>query len=1168
MTDDDRPGDSAEAIIEELLATPVGRRWLMKAGLGSAAALGAGMSLPASAPAAARQQDRPGPKERDFHFALGHARGVKRMRLIANTQEYTLKRHTKASRARLREEEGGVWQHANLSKLTHHVEGVPLPADRAVVLSVRGMMGDTEVLVAQHMHVPVATTRKLARAAQRSKRGLKTVRGSGKRLASLGLKASQVTTPRHVVQLDSLVDTTTTAQTWVMMHPNVATVDPTAAKTTQNLLSVPPAQGSVDALQRKITTMGKAGTPWATHPKITGADGVTPMQFQIEGELQEVTTFKLADDDKLHGNLKDALTAGVRAVRNSPDLGAVIDKPLDATPAAAAKTWVQPSGMVPQSQPYAPPTQLGDAGLQVKIKNPGDLFGTRTVVKGQFSDNKVDLTLYNNWVRWVQVYVQYLGANDTNLSYSSGRTWPGSFPDTPNCEGLVLLPQIFTVLGIPIWDTNTMDVPLTFPDGAHTARLLFCGLGSSINQGDWTQYFAAGTYPTDAIAPKDEVLLPSLVTGIFTIGLTAFALAADFAVATSFAAIRSAIGSGSAAATELAEIARTIGTTLTNVETVALAVGSGAATTADIETNGNSADVWSILLEFGTMLPKLLFRPNMDVFWIKVASDVIGGFTGYRIANAIPFIGEVLAAIAVIGDVATLAEECAETIVAPWVIENEVNLVYAAKVTASRDSTNSSTWPTTARNWSLQANIDGAAVLAPITGTVNDDPDRGTRTEPLELDVQAPFGGSTIQWSFTLTDAAGNQVGTGVSAKFPNNDQNNTASVVPITFEQIPVPIDDKTTFERTDTTCFTDTANGYTWSSRVTSSGTVADKGIQSVAGASISTLAGVAGVVWEQGDKFYVRGVPTGQDAATIKLGQATANGFGRRPFLLLDPFVTKTSAGNHVLLEPDDSLPVYYVRKVTLDPVSGAPTWDPKVSYGTFTLPISAAALHSSGRVVAVNTDTGRLATILPANPDRPALAAYSAGTGDTVGLLQSPVAVAVTNPGTVLVLEAAATQIAAFDLNGNPVRYFPAAGTTRRGLVRGQRQASDQGSFTLKLPAASYLDLAVDGAGQMYVLYHTGDGTAPADYRVDIYTAAGVLLNSASSGVNVPHLAVDNWRSLFAPNFDPLSDLQTGKTVIDTALGVAEPSVSRFDPVNAAKATRRRQRRRRRRGRAAR
>ena len=1159
MTDDDRTGDAGEALIEELLATPVGRRWLMKAGLGSAAALGAGMNLPASAPAAARQQEeRPKPKERDLHFALGHVRGVKRLRLIANTQEYQLKRHTKASRARLREEEGGIWSHADLSKLSHHVKGVPLPADRAVVLSVHGTMGDVDVLVAHHMHVPVATTRAIARAAQRSKRSLKSVRGSGKRLAALGLKASNITTPRHVVQLDSLVDTATTAQTFVMMHPNVATVDPTAAKTTQNLLA---GQSSVGDLQSRITKMGKAGNPWATYPKITGADGKTPMQFQIDGQLQEVKTFRLSDDKTLQGLVKSALTTGVKIVRNSADLGAVIDQPLDATPAAATKTWVQSSGMVPQSQPYAPPTQLGAAGLQVQIKNPGDLFGTRTVLNGAYSNQQVPLKLYNNWVRWVQVYVQYLGANDTNMSYNGSRTWPGSFPDTRNGLGVGTLPQIFTVLGIPIWDTNTLDATLTFPDGAHTARLLFCGLGSSINQGDWTQYFQPGTYQTDAIAPTEEVLFPSLVTGIFTIGLTAFALAADYAVAASWLAVRESLQSGSKAVTELSEIIRDIASTLTNVETVAMAVGAGSATTADIEANGGSAtNIWSILLEFGTILPKLLFRPNMDVFWLKIAADVIGGFTGYRIANAIPFIGEVLAVISVLGDVATLAEECAETIVAPWVIENEVNLVYAAKVTVSRDSTNSSTWPTTARNWSLQANIDGAAVLAPITGTVNDDPDRGTRTAPLELDVQAPFGGTTIQWSFTLTDAGGNQVGTGVSAKFTNNDPNNTASVVAITFEQIPVPIDAKTTFERTDTTCFSETANGYTWSSRVTSSGTVADKGIQGVAGASISTLAGVAGVVWEQGDKFYVRGVPTGQDGATIQLGPATANGFSRRPFLLLDPFVEKTSAGNHVLLEPDETLPEYHVRKVTLDPVTSAPTWDPTVSYGTFLLPISAAALHSSGRVVAVNTDTGRLATILPANPDRPALAGYSAGTGDQAGLLQSPVAIAVTNAGTVLILEAAATQIAAFDLNGNPVRYFPAAGTTRRALVRGQRQASGQGSFTMPLPAASYLDLAVDGAGQMYVLYHTGDGTAPADYRVDIYTPAGALLNSASAGVNVPHLAVDHWRSLFAPNFDALSDLTTGKLHIDPALKVAEPSVSRFDPINAASATRRRRRRR--------
>jgi hypothetical protein len=112
---------------------------------------------------------------------------------------------------------------------------------------------------------------------------------------------------------------------------------------------------------------------------------------------------------------------------------------------------------------------------------------------------------------------------------------------------------------------------------------------------------------------------------------------------------------------------------------------------------------------------------------------------------------------------------------------------------------------------------------------------------------------------------------------------------------------------------------------------------------GTTISTLAGVAGMVWEQGNKFYVRGVPIAQNGSTIALGKATHEGYARRPFLLFDPFVDRSSQGNHVLLEPDPQTTAYHVRKVSLDPTTGAPSWDPSVSYGDFLLPISAAALH---------------------------------------------------------------------------------------------------------------------------------------------------------------------------------------------------------------------------------
>ncbi len=88
--------------------------------------------------------------------------------------------------------------------------------------------------------------------------------------------------------------------------------------------------------------------------------------------------------------------------------------------------------------------------------------------------------------------------------------------------------------------------------------------------------------------------------------------------------------------------------------------------------------------------------------------------------------------------------------------------------------------------------------------------------------------------------------------------------------------------------------------------------------------------------------------------------------------------------------------------------------------------------------------------------------------------------------------------------------------------------------------------MDGAGQTYVPYYTGDGSAVSDYHVDVYTPTGATLDTHSPGVNIPHLAVDYWRSIFAANYDPLTKQGTTDPHIDPALGVAEPSVSRFDP----------------------
>ena len=118
-------------------------------------------------------------------------------------EEIPLRRHTKASRAAL-EREGGLWKAADLTKLSHYVEAVRLPADRAQVLSVHGRHRGRDVVVGHIMHVPQATTRTLARTAARGSGSYRAVAGSPKRLAALGLKRSDVRAARHVMQLDSV----------------------------------------------------------------------------------------------------------------------------------------------------------------------------------------------------------------------------------------------------------------------------------------------------------------------------------------------------------------------------------------------------------------------------------------------------------------------------------------------------------------------------------------------------------------------------------------------------------------------------------------------------------------------------------------------------------------------------------------------------------------------------------------------------------------------------------------------------------------------------------------------------------------------------------------------------------------------------------------------------
>jgi hypothetical protein len=1116
------PGiDETQRTIAELMRTPVGRRWLLKMGVTGAAAL----AIPSWA--AAQGAGEPLPRSRRgtmFHFALGAAAQVADLQLVVNGHRVPLTPHTRSSHSALRAQ-GTLWRKINLDALTHFA-AVPLPRNRPIVMWVYGVRNGRTVVVAHKFHTPATATAALAAAAF-------TLTGSYGAVAptpcpttsALGLDPAQLASLREIVDVNTVFNPLNSAIALTMYHPNVATIDPTQHGATHTLLSQ---NGDVCALGTTIQTLHDNATDYVISDQVVNRNG-QPSQITIKGTDYTFSTNKLNKDAPgLLDAARTAFVSGIHTVRDTQDLGTVLEKPLDESPPDTS-TWHQPQGIVPRPIPYVPPTGLG-AAVQVRLQNFGTVHGTQVVINGDLSGRHLPLKLYNNFVRWVFVYVQYLKADGTNLSIQTSPTWP----DTKHAQALVLLPQVFTLLGIPLFNTNTLDATLDFPGEATSARLLFCGLGSNGVDGGWRQYFPADAYDANHVGPTDEVLLSALMTGIVTLGLTGFALAREIDTTGAFGAAKDAVaadaGNVFADFSEMFADEGSWADTFTDGERGAMEACVAGGLTRAAASTADANNIWNTLAAIGSAIPKIIFsRILTSPMWPELAATIVGEEVAEKILDAIPIVGEILAVIQVAGDLATLAEAIAGTVSSPWVFANYIYLTYAATVTVKHDD-RVTTWPRTARSWTLEAKIDGAAAVTPQTGTLTEG-----QSDDIVLHLTAPFGGGTITWSIVVLDGEGHQVGTGVSAQLPNNDPNNVPSSVTFAITELPEIITAATVFKRSDTTTF-DPALGsgsYTWSDTLPANdGTIFNKNVEEVTGVAIATRLGVVGLVWKQNDLYFLRGVRIDEVGRPIVLGGATRQRFNRRPFLLFDSLVDASGLGNHVLLEPDDASAGYHVRRLTIDPTTGDLSWDPTVSAGFFPVPVSAAGLHSAGTVVVVATATGRVGRVLPVFTPRPPLAAYTAGPGSQVGLLSSPTAVAVTNPGIVIVLEAGASQLAAFDLNGNPVRYF------------GTGSPPD---FTLPLfTPAVYLDVAVDGSGQIYVLSYRGDGAHPIDYRIDVYTASGVPLGTNSTGANVPHIAVDYWRSIYAANYTALINTGTKQPQIDPVLGVVEPSLSVFDP----------------------
>ncbi|MGH7232579.1 MAG: hypothetical protein ACREJU_14655, partial [Nitrospiraceae bacterium] len=214
----------------------------------------------------------------------------------------------------------------------------------------------------------------------------------------------------------------------------------------------------------------------------------------------------------------------------------------------------------------------------------------------------------------------------------------------------------------------------------------------------------------------------------------------------------------------------------------------------------------------------------------------------------------------------------------------------------------------------------------------------------------------------------------------------------------------------------------------------------------------------------------------------------------------------------LNPTTSQWQYHAHKISLTgtgpiDLSHLPSW------GRFTSQrITDIAVHPNGMVMVLNADEEKVELLeLQPQPSSaltdttPAL--QIGGQGSYIGLLHGASAITLTRDGdSFLVLEGVNKRIQAFTVKGAVVQYFD--GQPYVSVNQGQYPDSS---------AIQYLGISVEYGGYIYVL--SSHGSAPQDFRVDIYDPKGKYLtyfNRAAAG----KLTVDKWRVLYTLNYELL------------------------------------------------
>ncbi len=997
--------------------------------------------------------------------------------------------------------------------LTHVLEGATEPTGVQVCYTVKNPMDDgTWSLSSMFTQIPLSGL-SYAYGLQRQRIPLGPLPMSTKRklyghppalnLQDLYEETVVVDTSDHASTLISLHPSATSGESNSAAHIHTNWIQPNGA--TVGLAQV--LQGLGDA-QPQVTPNAPNGNGWATLVPLTD-DNNQPVINQ-NGNNKGLIQYYPDWNSSVDAVAGSAALNIVPNIQNDESLGADVTDPDVLPNAPTGKLWARHDGFATIDQSDLAAVRASDSGtLQWTLvdQSVDQGFLVTAAVTQQDGGVQVVLTCANWYLRWLGVYLQFIGNDGMPIAVANlpPNTIPGNDPksNTDNALfGSMVSPE-FTILAIPVaagTATITFNLPST---GVQSVLILGSGLGSDSNN-----------YP-------DTVVDGAVMTVLMNFGLTTFFLFAG--ASDKFSAFQR-----------------------TTVFPIAKAIAAEMATliAADIKNRNAISDpgTWK---NIGLTLAKNLANYATNRFIGLVLAAIIFIVTESTFEDAIPIAGQILRFISMIVGIADLAHTLTDVLISPWTYIYQMTFTHDVTLKILPDE-NNNVFPENVNYYKVNALLGNGGT--PITQTI-DLPSNNVDSVTVTF-KNVPWGGQINLSTGFYAGSSGASPNDVLYAKGTTGLVDNTVDSAPdLRITQFKTAIQSSTVYTHKQKTTLQ--ADGsHLWTPTPTAPSTVAADiecgGVGTLCDfrnisvrQGTATQQGYVGYAWKSYSANVSRCGPTGgagqfDQMANINTGATAQSGYANGACGLNDGAKVAYNLLSHSSLNFYLDSNAGIVRQVQLDPPSFTSPAAQQNAWGKLNFASTALLLHPAGRLVNVSQSDNQMETLkIPAaglsddDASNQLIFQVRSGQGSRPGLIDSPVAAAVSPDGVILLLEQNNNRIQAFDTGANPVQFF----------------AKQQRPYFLNLDATAsgdtvYLDLAVEFTGYIYVLSYNQSSNL---YRLDVYhpsqsTTAPI---STTLNFNAAKIAVDFWRNVYALNYEIL-------TVDGQVPAQAEPSISLWFP----------------------